>query len=89
MEDIFGAPDHSAKAILTTYQQVNDSQPKKTFGAEIERHNRALALELHQLKQKYDVLKQKLADRENHLARLEEDFHHAIRQLSQSGPSCR
>lgn len=88
----------SARAILNTYQQVNDAPnaQNRPVRSKLHQKNKQLAEELNVLKEKYMVLKKELTQREERLARvnrqlidksarmerLQEDFENAIYQLT-------
>lgn len=88
----------SARAILTTYQQIRDNSGKEPV-ARSKKHqkNKALESELQKLKEQYLLLQNELINRDKkllHLNRelsdktsamiqLQEDFENAIYQLTQ------
>lgn len=87
-----------ARAILTTYHQVNDapSNQNRLFRSKLHQKNKELEQELQGLKVKYTMLQNELSnrdkrlarlnrqliDRTTHMTRLQEDFENAIYQLS-------
>lgn len=87
-----------AKDILSTYQQVNDAPTRQSraFRTKIQAKNKQLEEELLSLKEKYlhlqnelshreerlSRLNRQLIDRTTHIVRLQEDFEHAIHQLT-------
>ena len=87
----------SARAILSTYQQVNDNpQGNRLIRSKLQKRNKTLEIENTQLKEKNAVLQRELIYRDKKLlelhqqlfekntamARLQEDFENAIYQLS-------
>lgn len=88
----------SARAILTTYQQIHDdtTQQRKLARLKLQQKNKQLLSELCLLKQKYSILKKELMNREErlnrlnrqlidktaHMVRLQEDYENAIYQLT-------
>lgn len=87
-----------ARAILNTYQQVNDASmgPTRIVRSKLQQKNKELLEELNRLKEQYAILKKELRQREErlarlnlqlidkstHMARLQEDFENAIYQLT-------
>lgn len=87
----------SARAILKTYHQVHDNpSSQKTQQPKLSQKTKDLESELSSLKEKYSLLQNELSDRDERLARLnrqlidrtslmlrlQEDFEHAICQLT-------
>lgn len=87
----------SAKAILKTYHQVHDTpNNQKTQQSKLYQKTKDLENELVALKEKYTALQNELSNRDERLARLnrqlidrttlmvrlQEDFEHAIHQLT-------
>ncbi len=88
---------NSARAILSTYQQINDTpNTQKIVRPNLHKRNKELIHELHQLKEKYLVLQNELTNRDKKLAnlnkelmdkasyasQLQDDFENAIYQLA-------
>lgn len=90
----------SARAILSTYQQVHDESTihKRLVRSKLHQKNKQLLNELSLLKEKYSILKKELMNRDErlnrlnnqlmdktaHMVRLQEDYENAIYQLTKA-----